>query len=120
MKAWKLATVEKDKRTLDAKCKEWLTRAEKIKESNDWRYAARLHDNNALEPRLPVSTRKLTTREEIILLEGAKLNGFIFPPWTHSPSSDEFKHEKGESPFTYVLVVFSLSQMYLMTGNCSN
>ncbi|KAF7585807.1 cysteine protease [Aspergillus hancockii] len=97
MKALKLATVSKDKHTLDTKCKEWLTRAEKIKESNDWRSAARLH---TLEPRWPVTTRKLTTREEIILLEGAKLNGFIFPPWSHSPNSDEFKQEKGEPPFT--------------------
>ena len=100
MKALKLASVQKDKHALDAKCKEWLTRAEKIKESKDWQAAARLHDRTVPEPRLPVSTRKLTTREEIILLEGAKLNGFIFPPWSSPPGSDEFKREDGESPFT--------------------
>ncbi|KJK62111.1 Calpain large subunit domain III [Aspergillus parasiticus SU-1] len=100
MKALNLASVQKDKHALDAKCKEWLTRAEKIKESKDWQAAARFHDKTVPEPRLPVSTRKLTTREEIILLEGAKLNGFIFPPWSTSPGSDEFKREDGESPFT--------------------
>lgn len=96
MKALKLATVPKDRQTLDAKCKDWLTRAEKIKESQDWQSAAR-----AQERRSPTSTRKLTTREEIILLEGAKLNGFIFPPWTTAPNSGEFKEDDG-GPFTYV------------------
>lgn len=100
MKALKLASIQKDKHALDAKCKEWLTRAEKIKESKDWQAAVHLHDKPVPEPRLPVSTRKLTTREEIILLEGAKLNGFIFPPWSTFPGSDEFKREDGESPFT--------------------
>ena len=37
----------------------------------------------------PVSKRQLTTREKIILMEGSKLHGCIFPPWTH-PSSSEF------------------------------
>ncbi|KAI9040087.1 calpain-like protease PalBory [Aspergillus affinis] len=91
MKALNLATFSVDKQTLDAKCKDWLTRAEKIKVSQDWQSIAR-----AEERTLPTSTRKLTTREEIILLEGAKLNGFIFPPWSGSPSLDEFKEEDGE------------------------
>ncbi|THC90724.1 hypothetical protein EYZ11_009812 [Aspergillus tanneri] len=94
MKALKLATVPKDQQTLDAKCKEWLTRAEKIKDAIDWRTAVRPKDRNI--PRSPKSTRKLTTREEIILLEGAKLNGFIFPPWSSSPDSNEFKQEDGK------------------------
>lgn len=99
MKALKLATVPKDRRALDTKCKDWLTRAEKIKGSQDWQSAARAQDR-----RSPTSTRKLTTREEIILLEGAKLNGFIFPPWSGSPSADEFKEEDGK-PFMYACFV---------------
>ncbi|KAE8148009.1 calpain-like protease palB/RIM13 [Aspergillus avenaceus] len=91
MKALRLTSVQKDKNALDAKCKEWLTRAERIKQSEDWQSVIR----DAPEPRMPVSTRKLTTREEIILLEGAKLNGFIFPPWSRSPGSDEFKQDDG-------------------------
>ncbi|KAK1145938.1 cysteine protease [Aspergillus melleus] len=93
MKALKLATLSRDKQALDAKCKDWLTRAEKIKVSQDWQSVAR-----GQETTLPTSTRKLTTREEIILLEGAKLNGFIFPPWSGSPSLDEFEQEDGK-PF---------------------
>ena len=70
MQALTLSTSRKDRQALDSKCREWLTRAEKLKEQRD---------------------RKLTTREEIILLEGAKLNGFVFPPWVAPPAVDEFE-----------------------------
>ena len=36
----------------------------------------------------PVPKRDLTTREKIILMEGSKLNGYIFPPWTPPKPSD--------------------------------
>ena len=36
----------------------------------------------------PVPKRDLTTRERIILMEGSKLNGYIFPPWTSVTSSN--------------------------------
>ncbi|KAL5365368.1 hypothetical protein BJX96DRAFT_159025 [Aspergillus floccosus] len=94
MKALGLATVQKDKQSLDAKCKEWLSRAERIKKATDWQSAARAQ---ARASRSQVSTRKLTTREEIILLEGAKLHGFIFPPWTRPPDPSEFV--QGDAPF---------------------
>ncbi|PLB37237.1 calpain-like protease PalBory [Aspergillus candidus] len=100
MKALNLATVQKDKQALDAKCQEWLTRAEKIKGAKDWQSAARVHSTGESGLRHPSSTRKLTTREEIILLEGAKLNNFVFPPWTHPPAPSEFKLERGKEPFT--------------------
>ena len=103
MKALKLATTTKDKQSLDAKCKELLTKAESIKDTRGWR-AGRAGDENIRSMRQPVvSTRKLTTREEIILLEGAKLNGFIFPPYNRPPHSDEFELEDGGQPFTYVI-----------------
>ena len=38
----------------------------------------------------PVSSKKLSTREEIIILESAKLNKFVFPPWKDPPNSKEF------------------------------
>ncbi|KAL5335132.1 hypothetical protein BJX70DRAFT_333478 [Aspergillus crustosus] len=100
MRALSLTTSSRDKAQLDAKCKEWLTRAEKIKEDKDWRSAAHFLDrrNGA---RVPVSLRVLTTREEIILLEGAKLNGFIFPPWKSDPSPEEFEQgADGDRLFT--------------------
>lgn len=87
MKALRLAPTEK-RRHLDSKCKELLLRAERIKASADWHSEAR--PKAAHLPPPPTSKRKLTTREEIILLEGAKLNGFIFPPWDRPPSPEEF------------------------------
>lgn len=101
MKALRLADCPKDKKSLDGKCKELLTRAEKIKESRD---AYRAGDK-AQRRLSPASTRKLTNREEIILLEGAKLHGFIFPPWTYPPDADEFESKNEEELFTYVTVL---------------
>lgn len=101
MKALRLAAAPKDKQTLDAKCKEWLTRAEEIKGTKDWRSAIP-GDNGMAQPRPPVSTRKLATREEIILLEGAKLNGFIFLPWVGAPKPEEFQLADGRTLFLYV------------------
>jgi hypothetical protein len=94
MKALRIAPSD-DKVQLDAKCKELITRAERIKAAADWQSAARQKPVSKLQP--PTSKRKLTTREEIIVLEGAKLNGFIFPPWERAPTPVEF-----EQPFTYV------------------
>lgn len=102
MKALGLAAAPKDKQALDAKCKEWLTRAEKIKGAKNWRSATPEGDNGMPGPRPPVSTRKLATREEIILLEGAKLNGFIFPPWVSAPKPEEFQLADGETLFLCV------------------
>lgn len=101
MKALRLATVPKDRQSLDTKCKELLTRAEKIKKSKDAQPAG-AGDRN-LTRREPVSSRKLTTREEIILLEGAKLHGFIFPPWTCAPDPEEFEMKNEGELFTYVM-----------------
>lgn len=102
MKALRLAAAPKDKQTLDAKCKEWLTKAEEIKGTKNWRFAIEEGDNGMARPRPPVSTRKLATREEIILLEGAKLNGFIFPPWVSAPKPEELQLSDGGTLFLYV------------------
>ena len=103
MKALSLATTDKDKKSLDAKCKELLTKAESIKDTRDWR-AGRTGDENIHSLRQPVvSTRKLTTREEIILLEGAKLNGFLFPPFNRPPHPHEFALGDDGQLFTYVI-----------------
>jgi calpain-7 len=100
MKALRLAPAD-DKKLLDAKCKELISKAEKIKAATDWQSAAHAGPQKAFPSlRPPASTRKLTTREEIIILEGAKLNGYIFPPWSRAPPQDEFVY-KGQL-FTYV------------------
>lgn len=102
MKALKLASSPKEKQALDAKCKELLTKAEQIKDAKVWK-PTRLDSKNVMPPlKEPKSTRKLTTREEIILLEGAKLNGFLFPPWTAAPNPKEFELGHGETKFVYV------------------
>ncbi|CAP91406.1 Calpain-like protease palB/RIM13 [Penicillium chrysogenum] len=93
MKALRLAPAD-DKKLLDAKCKELISKAEKIKAATDWQSAARAGPQKAFPSlRPPASTRKLTTREEIIILEGAKLNGYIFPPWSRAPPQDEFVYK---------------------------
>ncbi|KAL9040878.1 MAG: hypothetical protein Q9214_004310 [Letrouitia sp. 1 TL-2023] len=46
----------------------------------------------------PSSTRNLSTREQIILLEGSKLHGCLFPPWKE-PEEIEFKAESDRSLF---------------------
>ena len=43
----------------------------------------------------PNSKREMTTREKIILMEGSKLNGSVFPPWT-PPISSEFETKQFE------------------------
>ncbi|KAJ5688618.1 Peptidase C2 calpain domain III [Penicillium macrosclerotiorum] len=95
MKALRLASSD-DKKQLDSKCKELLTRAERIKTAADWQSVAR--QNTIISLRAPTSKRKLTTREQIIVLEGAKLNGFIFPPWQRPPEAAEFDKSFIDSP----------------------
>jgi hypothetical protein len=52
----------------------------------------------------PVSQRIISKREEIILLEGSKLHGFIFPQWTSDPDDSIFAGDaSGQSAFMYVL-----------------
>ena len=98
MQALTLETAPRNKQSLDAKCKELLTKAENIKKSKDWHRGG---DRHASRLQAPVSTRQLTTREEIILLEGAKLSGFVFPPWSEFPDPSEFE-SISEGYFTYV------------------
>jgi hypothetical protein len=91
----------REKQQLDAKCKELIAKAEQIKRSKSWQPACpENRDASNLEE--PASTRKLSTREEIILLEGAKLNGFLFPPWVAAPDPEEFELDNGKKIFMCV------------------
>ncbi|KAI9894060.1 MAG: cysteine protease [Vezdaea aestivalis] len=49
--------------------------------------------------RAPLASEPATRKEQIILLKGSKLNGFIFPPWQVIPSSDDFEPGRGGSLF---------------------
>ena len=89
MQALRLADSPADRKRLDAKCKELLHKAEKLKLANDQSLPTPEMDH-------PVSARKLTTRENIIILEGSKLNGFVFKPWVKQPSNGDFDLKDGE------------------------
>lgn len=95
--ALRLTDKPSDRRRIDGRCKELLAQAENLKKSQE--DTARPTVKNLIL-KVPTSTRKLTTRENIIILEGSKLHGFIFKPWLDSPNSDEFKLASGEIPFT--------------------
>lgn len=88
-----------DRKRIDSRCKELLAKAESLKEAQD---ASPKPPNKSVVLKVPSSTRKLTTRENIIILEGSKLNGFVFKPWIDVPASEEFKLDQGEVPFTDV------------------
>jgi calpain-7 len=47
----------------------------------------------------PLSTRKRSKREEIIILRASVVNGFKFPPWEKMPSASEFTLEQDAKPF---------------------
>jgi hypothetical protein len=86
IKAIKLASTEQERTRLRGKCKQLLSRAEDIKKSETW-------NPQKSKPTLlkaPSSDRAVTKTEQIILLEGSKLHGFIFPPWKEDPNESSF------------------------------
>ena len=87
MKAIKLASTDHERAKFRSKCTELLTRAEKIKKSNIWPPPKRA----SIALKDPVSGRIIGRTEEIILLEGSKLHGFIFPPWKDDPDESLFE-----------------------------
>jgi calpain-7 len=108
MKAIKLAGSGLERERLKSKCMEVLGRAEEIKQVETWIMPA---DQNEQEERVhdlkaPLSDRVLPTREQVILLESSKLNGFIFSPWTSEPGEELFQLMEGNSSFLYDLSVF--------------
>ncbi|KAL9057732.1 MAG: hypothetical protein Q9206_002230, partial [Seirophora lacunosa] len=54
---------------------------------------------DSFELREPLSTRTLSTREQIIILEASKLHGCRFPPWVASPEASEFELGEAQSLF---------------------
>jgi calpain-7 len=48
----------------------------------------------------PVSTRKMTKKEQILLLRASVVNGFKCPPWDEDPASSEFALREGAYMFT--------------------
>ncbi|EEA21536.1 cysteine protease [Talaromyces marneffei ATCC 18224] len=114
MRALKLADTPREKQYLDSKCKDWISRAEKIKLDKTWRPSTPQAENRMLKE--PVSKRKLSTREEIILLESSKLNGFLFPPWKNDPNPREFELLGGEGQFEDKTLSLSVPQKEVFNG----
>lgn len=112
MRALKAAPNEDQKTQLDEKCRALLEQAERIKLSislesfdKDLGHAATGQDSSSefgAKLTEPLSSRQLSTREQIILLEGSKLNGFVFPPWKTRPDPGEFELRDGDHRFLYV------------------
>jgi hypothetical protein len=48
----------------------------------------------------PVSTRKRSRKEDIILLRASVVNGFKCPPWDRNPPTAEFVPQEGQTLFT--------------------
>jgi len=86
MKATKLASNDAERKRLRTKCIELLSRAEEIKKASTWTPKAA----KQVVLKVPKSERAISKREEIILLEGSRLHGFIFPPWTADPEDSVF------------------------------
>ncbi|KAH8700627.1 calpain-like protease PalBory [Talaromyces proteolyticus] len=114
MKALSLTSSAQDKQRLDFKCKEWLSRAEAIKEKGVWQTPD--PENNGPVLQEPVSTKKLSTREEIIILGSSKLNQFVFPPWKEAPEPKDFNLEQHDRKFEDKELKLSASQKKVFNG----
>nr|KMM70327.1 PALB protein [Coccidioides posadasii RMSCC 3488] len=104
MHALRLASDPREKKALDAKCKEYITQAEHLKHlkegSGVQSNASASARAEVRQRREPVSTRTLSNREQIIVLENSKLNGFVFPPWSAQPGPEEFELDEEDELFT--------------------
>lgn len=97
MQALKLVDSPPERQRLDSKCKELLAKAESLKELRDGRSpTAKAYSRDMKQPK---STRKPTTKEKIIVLEGSKLNGAIFKPWDQAPTKADFELKDGDDLF---------------------
>jgi calpain-7 len=112
MAATKLASSGSERAKLRAKCRQLTSRAESIKKSASFSSSTSSSSSRApvqskeLSLRAPVSQRPLSKREEIILLEGSKLHGFIFPQWTSDPDDTLFASEEKDR-LAYMCVLSS-------------
>lgn len=113
MRELRLKPSNDDKQRLDQTCRTLLERAEFIKATGQWKSQApdmgskppprESYQPSQTKLKEPISARTLSTREQIILLEGSKLHGFAFWPWKSDPLATEFELKPGENLFLYVL-----------------
>lgn len=108
MKALSLVTDPDEKRKYSARVKQYMHDAERIKNGEDWTAVISPGKANAPDSgkvrllKEPRNSRKLPTKEQIILLKAGFLNGVKFPLWTNAPDQSEFERAPGEDLFLYV------------------
>ena len=113
MRALKMKPTIDEKERLDQTCRRLLEQAELIKATGQWGPKASDTGSRPLPKgsaqvsgiklKEPTSTRALSRREHIILLERSKLHGFAFWPWKSDPTAADFELKPGENLFLYVL-----------------
>jgi calpain-7 len=104
MKAIEQASSEVERDMLKTKCLRVLIRAEEIKKMKIWSLpiSSNGERTGGRFSIVPSSLRTLSTREEVILLEGSKLHGFIFPPWQSDPGKETFDSTSNGELYTYL------------------
>ena len=117
MRALNLTSDEECKERIDRKCRALLDVADRIKSpgrrtGDGSRSTERSSIPSTLISRIrlkkPCASRQLTTREQIIVLEGSKLHGAVFPPWKSPPDASEFELRNGQLKYVYVLQRYRL------------
>ena len=121
MRQLKLAKTEEEKIPLDRECRSLLKQAESLTEAINSRASNQSLPVTApkaiVKLQQPRSNRDLSTREQIILLEGSKLHGSVFPPWREEPSDSEFDLKPGEPLFEYVYLEHAKHTRNVVYGN---
>ncbi len=109
MKAVKQASNASERERLKSKCMTILSRAEEIKQMESWTMARKQDEQERAWKHLkaPLSRRALSADEEVILLEGSRLHGLTFPPWTSEPSQEAFENTNGGVLYVYACLFWT-------------
>lgn len=101
MKALRLSNDADTVKAMRSKSEYFLNEAERIKAIEQWTPSARdqIDAKKVVKLNEPVSTRKLTTSEKILVLKASHLNGSKFPPWNGIPDDSEFEHSPEQQLF---------------------
>jgi hypothetical protein len=116
MKALSLVSNPDEKKQYSAQVRQYMRDAERIKDGEDWRAVRDSHSATNVKDgpaavavnskvrtlKEPQNSRKLPTREQVILLKSGFLNGVKFPQWSKTPDQSEFEKIPGEDMFLYV------------------
>lgn len=102
MRAMTLSNNPETTKLMKFKSEHFLNEAQRIKSSHHWNPSKRPQVDATKLPKLPepVSSRKLPTSEQILLLKASQLNGFKFPPWKDTPEDHHFELLPGQQLFT--------------------